>query len=123
MCVKCTRPDEFQVLHSALLGVTIRAGFGFRTDGIMAYNLATIDGQTAMMFVGEPPWHGLGKALAEPPTAAEAIKAAHLDWEIAKVPLHIQAGEIYRRLPEKFAVVRADTLGTAPKLLGVVGAD
>lgn len=45
------------------------------------------DGAAAMFYVKDPPWHNLGIALGKPPTAAEAIRAARLDWEVAKAPL------------------------------------
>lgn len=37
----------------------------------MAHNLATIDGRTAMTFVGETPWHKLG-------TRMDSISSIHL---------------------------------------------
>jgi phage/plasmid-like protein (TIGR03299 family) len=74
----------------------------------MAHDICTRDGQAHMMYVGETPWHGLGTALKEPATSEEAIKAAHLDWRVMKVPLY--AAEFGRRMqvPGAFAVVRAD---------------
>jgi len=44
----------------------------------MPAELATINGQTAMMYYGEVPWHGMGRELNKPATAAEAIKTAQL---------------------------------------------
>ena len=49
----------------------------------MAHNLATtIEGRTAMMFYGQKPWHGLGVELDHPATAAEAIEAASLNYQV-----------------------------------------
>ncbi len=89
----------------------------------MSHDLATINGQTAMMSYGKAPWHGLGQALDRPATAAEAIEAAHLDWEVKKAPLHIQQGNRFPAVPDHFAVVRKDqSAGTpAPTVLGIVG--
>lgn len=68
----------------------------------------------SMMFVGEKPWHKLGKELGQVATAAEALKAAGLDWTVSKQPLHLMDGTV---VPDHFAVVRDDT----KKPLGVVG--
>lgn len=51
-------------------------------DGIEIRN-----GQASMFYIGKEPWHGLGTKLDRPAIAAEAIKAAHLDWEVDNKPL------------------------------------
>lgn len=62
----------------------------------MSQNLMRRDddpGQAAMFSVGEAPWHRLGTRFEQaPPSAAEAIGAAGLDWEVVKVPLYVAGG-------------------------------
>lgn len=80
--------------------------------------------QNKMAFVGETPWHGLGKRVAETITAAEMCRAAGLDWSVRKVPapgarlMNIKTGRYDRYL------VMRDALGSEQELvaLGMVGA-
>jgi len=80
----------------------------------MAHNLATTNGRTAMMYAGETPWHGLGTKLDEPATAAEAIAAAGLDYQVDLRSLSTDDGV---PIPKRKAVIRSDT----NQVLGVVG--
>jgi len=80
----------------------------------MAHELASTNGRTAMMYVGEVPWHGLGKRLDTPATAREAIQAAGLDFDVSLADLTTTDGI---RVTSRKAVVRADT----DDILGVVG--
>jgi phage/plasmid-like protein (TIGR03299 family) len=73
----------------------------------MSHDLCVTDGKAEMMYVGEMPWHGLGTRLEHPPrTAAEAIFAARLDWNVVKQQLYV--GDKHRPLPGQFAIVRED---------------
>lgn len=49
----------------------------------MAHRLESTD---TMFSVGTTPWHGLGTVLAQPPTIAEAIKIAGMDWRVEMAP-------------------------------------
>ena len=74
----------------------------------MAHNLNIRNGQASMMFYGEEPWHGLGTKLERPATAAEAIKAARLDWTVSKVPLEARVQGRHLPVPRKYAIIRDD---------------
>jgi hypothetical protein len=37
----------------------------------------------------DKPWHNLGVYLNNPPSIDEAIKAAGLDWNVSKMPVHV----------------------------------
>ena len=88
------------------------------------HNIATIAGKSAMMYAGQVPWHGLGTPLKKPATAAEAIRAASLDWEVVKTPLHLKQHKRYQVVADRFAMVRADQLKQKmPRVLGIVGKD
>jgi phage/plasmid-like protein (TIGR03299 family) len=68
----------------------------------------------SMFYVGEVPWHGLGKPLSDPPTVEDAIRFAGLDWNVDRVQLVMEGTET--QVPA-FANVRS----TDRKVLGVVG--
>ena len=80
----------------------------------MAHNLAETNGRTAMAYFGETPWHKLGTKLDRPATAAEAIEAAGLNYEVRLTSLITENGI---PVTQKKAVVRGDT----QDVLGVVG--
>jgi phage/plasmid-like protein (TIGR03299 family) len=61
-----------------------------------------------MFYTGADPWHRLGTRLDNPATAAEAIAAARLDWQVKMEPAYIQ-GMIGFRDTQRFAIVRQDT--------------
>lgn len=80
----------------------------------MAHNLATTNGRAAMAFYGETPWHELGTSLDAPATAAEAISAAGLDYEVELNGLETLDGI---PVPQRRAVVRTDS----NDVIGIVG--
>lgn len=80
----------------------------------MVHDLASTNGRTAMMYVGDTPWHGLGTKLDRPATAAEAIEAAGLAYQVELRPLVTDGGI---DVPHRKAVLRADS----NEVLGVVG--
>src|SRR5262249_39327569 len=79
----------------------------------MAHELLIEDGRAAMMYVGDVPWHGLGKRFESPPrTAEEAINAANLGSEVGLKPVYCMDGPTYYEIPERKAVVRLDKWGS-----------
>lgn len=78
----------------------------------------------SMMYLGETPWHGEGVKLDHPPTGAEAMKAAGLDWDVEPRQVYTLAHpnelkKIDEMMPaDRFrAVVRM----TDNRILGCVG--
>ena len=73
----------------------------------------------SMMYVGKTPWHGIGVALENPPTAEEAIKAAGLNWRVVKQPIFTphRGPKNLEEIEGFHAVVRKDKR----RVLGVVG--
>ena len=77
-----------------------------------------ITDRDGMMYTGTRPWHGLGVELESPATAAEAISASALDWEVETRPVYqyapdqmVGGRQLYRHveIPGKNAIVRVDT--------------
>lgn len=91
----------------------------------MAHELyIPVNGKPAMFYVGKPPWHGLGTMLENPPTSEEAIRAAGLDWEVAKFPLFASFGEeeTFRREVNRKALMPLDRINSPLcPVFGVVG--
>jgi phage/plasmid-like protein (TIGR03299 family) len=79
----------------------------------MSHNVQT------MFYAGVTPWHGLGTKVEKNLTAAEAIVAAGLNWEVDKVPVFSHSlDKKLISVPGKFAVRRLDN----SQPLGIVGA-
>lgn len=64
-----------------------------------------------MFYAGEVPWHGLGTAVSESQSSAEAIRLAGLDWDVVTSPI----ATLGREIPGYKAIVRQ----TDAKVLGV----
>ena len=67
-----------------------------------------------MMYVGEVPWHKLGKAIPEGKTLniQEAITAAGLDWEVGMKQLFAaHEGEEHRLVQDHMATYRIKDRG------------
>jgi hypothetical protein len=45
------------------------------------------NGEANMAFVGETPWHGLGKRVPNDVSPQQMLKAANLDWTVSKKQL------------------------------------
>ena len=87
----------------------------------MSHELLIDDGEASMMYVGEPPWHGLGTRLNSPATAEEAIFAARLGWEVEKKPLSFMDGANPVLVEDRYAVVPGDGWqGETRPVLGIV---
>jgi phage/plasmid-like protein (TIGR03299 family) len=70
------------------------------------HGIATINGETAMAYVGQTPWHRLGTQTLGFGSVEEAMRAAHLDWKVACEPLFVRHGDSYETLLNRRAVVR-----------------
>jgi len=67
-----------------------------------------------MFSVNEVPWHGLGNILDNPPTIAEGIKQAGLDWDVKLMPVQV-CGK--KKIETHKAVMRLSD----DRVLGLVG--
>ena len=80
------------------------------------HELEMVNGEAAMAYAGEVPWHGLGKKVPADLSPEQMLKTANLDWEVESRPLFYETanGNIMRT--KKRAIVRA----TDDKLMTVV---
>lgn len=76
----------------------------------MAHNIEMINGRASMFSVKVMPWHKLVKPLDNPPTSAEAIVEAGLDWEVEKRQIYWKSttpeSEAYIPYTNRCALVR-----------------
>ena len=56
----------------------------------------------AMFYVGQTPWHGLGKKLEIEPSTEEALKLAGLDWKVYKTETYIKLADNSKISPRYF---------------------
>lgn len=66
-----------------------------------------------MFYTGEKPWHGLGVELPNLATAAEAIEAANLNWNVEVRPVFMRTVDDfgfpeYVEVPESAGTIRTD---------------
>lgn len=69
----------------------------------MAHELEIVNGEAQMAYVGETPWHGLGKRVPADLSPQQMLEAAGLNWSVSRQPLfygeNVRAGD-------KMALVR-----------------
>ena len=86
----------------------------------MSHEITVREDGTAETFqVKVPAWHKLGTVVQEAPTSAEAIKLAHLDWEVDKIDLFGYFNDKLEIVEGKVGIQRVDN----GKILGVVGSN
>lgn len=59
----------------------------------MAHELEFVNGEASMAYVGDVPWHGLGKRVPADVSPEQMLKAANLDWEVKKIPMFYDVGQ------------------------------
>jgi phage/plasmid-like protein (TIGR03299 family) len=89
----------------------------------MAHNLEIINGKASMFSgSGVTPWHKLGVVLPHNLTAAEAIVAANMDWDVELRPLYIEIpGKSGRIKHQGIEIAKATVRATDDVVLGTVG--
>ena len=85
----------------------------------MSHAIDMSNDRANMAYVGETPWHGLGKELPADSTIEEWKIAAGLDWTIETSPVFFNAEQrlgswsdnyVQKQVPDKLALYRSDTL-------------
>jgi len=90
----------------------------------MSDNIHIEKTKAAIMWTGDPPWHGLGQELAGPATAEQAIEAAMLNWEVTTEPIYAEGQGHRLRVHDSLAVVPRHRWGEKDcPVFGIVGPD
>ncbi len=69
----------------------------------MSHALEMENGKGKMAYVGQVPWHGLGVKVEGKPNVAAMLKAADLNWQVEKRPIHDKDGVV---IPRHWALTR-----------------
>ncbi|MBV5330262.1 MAG: DUF932 domain-containing protein [Chlorobium sp.] len=75
----------------------------------MAHGLDESTGEPAMAYVGQEPWHKLGKKLKENDSIERWIEAACLDWQILRQPVCYHYKDKMREVDGRHVLIRSDT--------------
>ena len=82
----------------------------------MAHELEILNGEAQMAYVGDVPWHGLGKRVPADLSPDQFMVTAGLDWTVSKETMTTDSGIV---VPGKKALVRS----LDNKVLDVVGSN
>ena len=73
------------------------------------HNIAqTNDGEWMTAWAGSTPWHKLGTKSEKLMTTYEALEAAHLNWQVEKLPLQYEDNGLMKTVPSTYGVFRHD---------------
>jgi phage/plasmid-like protein (TIGR03299 family) len=75
----------------------------------MSHEIDLSTGKPAIAYVGETPWHGLGTQLPADVPIESWLSAAHLDWELKRLPVQYLVDGKLRTMNDRFVLVRNDT--------------
>jgi len=67
------------------------------------------NGRANMAYVGETPWHGLGRELTQDAPIETWIEEAGLNWTIKSAPVTFEVGGQVQTIPQRRALYRSDT--------------
>jgi phage/plasmid-like protein (TIGR03299 family) len=84
----------------------------------MAHELEIMaDGKASMAYAGTTPWHNLGFAVGNDLTPEELCIAAHINWEVSKLPVQNTFNGTLQTVPGRYNLTRM----TDGKVLDIVG--
>ena len=75
------------------------------------------------MHIRQVPWFGIGTAVDEAPTSAEAMRLAGLDWEVRQKPVYCDGMRIPNRVGNVRVRVDRETHAVEKNVVGIVSPD